>query len=50
MIVGYILLHTGRLQIKTKSVQLGKADIDENYRETLPEVTEDVVAAALGAS
>lgn len=30
MIVGYILLRTGRLQIKTKSVQLGKTNIDEN--------------------
>lgn len=37
-----------RLQIKTKSVQSGKADIDENYRETLPEVTEDVVIEVLG--
>ena len=42
------MLHTGRLQIKTKSVQSGEADIDENYRETLPEVTEDVVIGALG--
>lgn len=30
MIVGYILLRTGRLQIKTKSVRLGKTNIDEN--------------------
>ena len=50
MIVGYILLRTGRLQIKTKSVQLGKADIDENSRETFSEVTEAVVLAALGAN
>ena len=50
MVVGYILLRTGKLQIKTKSLQLGKADIDENYRETFSEVTEAVVLAALGAN
>lgn len=33
MVVGYILLRTGRLQIKTKSIQLGKADIEENERK-----------------
>ena len=35
MIVGYILLRTGKLQIKTKSVQLGKADIEENERKIM---------------
>lgn len=35
MTVGYILLRTGRLQIKTKSVQLGKADIEENERRIM---------------
>ena len=33
MVVGYILLRTGRLQVKTKSIQLGKADIEENERK-----------------
>ena len=31
----YILLRTGRLSIKTKSVQLGKADIEENERKIM---------------
>lgn len=35
MIVGYILLRTGKLKIKTKSVQLGKADIEENERKIM---------------
>lgn len=35
MVVGYILLRTGKLQIKTKSVQLGKADIEENERKIM---------------
>ena len=35
LIVGYILLRTGRLQIKTKSMQLGKADIEENERKIM---------------
>ena len=35
MIVGYILLRTGKLQIKTKSLQLGKADIEENERKIM---------------
>lgn len=35
MIVGYILLRTGKLQIKTKSVQLGKTDIEENERKIM---------------
>ena len=35
MIVGYILLRTGRLSIKTKAVQLGKADIEEHERMIL---------------
>jgi hypothetical protein len=35
MIVGYILLRTGKLQIKTKAVQLGKADIEENERKIM---------------
>lgn len=35
MIVGYILLRTGRLTVKTKSVQLGKADIEENERKIM---------------
>ena len=35
MIVGYVLLRTGKLQIKTKSVQLGKSDIEENERKIM---------------
>ena len=35
IVVGYILLRTGRLQIKTKSMQLGKADIEENERKIM---------------
>lgn len=35
MVVGYILLRTGRLSIKTKAVQLGKADIEENERKIM---------------
>lgn len=35
MIVGYILLRTGKLQIKTKSVQLGRSDIEENERKIM---------------
>lgn len=35
MMVGYVLLRTGKLQIKTKSVQLGKADIEENERKIM---------------
>lgn len=35
MIVGYILLRTGKLQIKTKAIQLGKADIEENERKIM---------------
>ena len=35
IVVGYILLRTGRLQIKTKSMQLGKADIEENERRIM---------------
>ena len=35
MVVCYILLRTGKLQIKTKSVQLGKADIEENERKIM---------------
>ena len=35
LVVGYILLRTGRLQIKTKSMQLGKADIEENERKIM---------------
>lgn len=31
----YVLLRTGKLQIKTKSVQLGKADIEENERRIM---------------
>lgn len=35
MVVCYVLLRTGKLQIKTKSVQLGKADIEENERKIM---------------
>lgn len=35
MVVGYILLRTGRLSVKTKTVQLGKADIEENERKIM---------------
>ena len=35
MVVGYILLRTGKLKIKTKSIQLGKADIEENERKIM---------------
>ena len=35
MIVSYILLRTGKLQIKTKSMRLGKADIEENERKIM---------------
>lgn len=35
IVVLCILLHTGKLQIKTKSVQLGKADIEENERRVM---------------
>lgn len=35
MVVGYILLRTGKLQIKTKSVQLGRSDIEENERKIM---------------
>lgn len=35
MVVGYILIRTGKLKIKTKSVQLGKADIEENERKIM---------------
>lgn len=35
MVIGYILLRTGKLQIKTKSVQLGRADIEENERKIM---------------
>ena len=35
MVVSYILLRTGKLQIKTKSMRLGKADIEENERKIM---------------
>lgn len=35
IIVGYVLLHTGRLTVKTKALQLGKADIEENERKIM---------------
>lgn len=35
MVAIYILLRTGKLQIKTKSMQLGKADIEENERKIM---------------
>lgn len=35
MIVGFILLRTGVLQVKTKSIQLGKASIEENERKIM---------------
>lgn len=35
MVVGYILLRTGKLSIRTKAVQLGKADIEENERKIM---------------
>ncbi len=35
MSAGYLLLRSGRLVVKTKSVQLGKADIMENERTIL---------------
>lgn len=35
MVIGCILLRTGKLQIKTKSVRLGKADIEENERKIM---------------
>ena len=35
LVVCYILLRTGKLKIKTKSVQLGKADIEENERKIM---------------
>ena len=35
VVVVCILIRTGKLQIKTKSVQLGKADIEENERRVM---------------
>ena len=35
MLIGYILLRTGRLTINTKHMQLGKADIEENERKIM---------------
>lgn len=35
MMVGYILLRTGKLTIKTKAVRLGKAEIEENERKIM---------------
>lgn len=35
MVVSYVLLRTGKLQIKTKSMRLGKADIEENERKIM---------------
>ena len=35
MVVGYFLLRSGRLVVKTKSVQLGKTDIMERERTIL---------------
>lgn len=35
MLIGYVLLRTGRLTINTKHMQLGKADIEENERKIM---------------
>lgn len=48
MVVGYILLRTGKLQIKTKSVQLGKADIEENERKIMRQQMSFLHASAEG--
>ena len=48
MMVGYILIRTGRLQVKTKSVQLGKADIEENERKIMRQQMSFLHASAEG--
>lgn len=35
IVVICVLLHTGKLQIKTKAMQLGKTDIEENERKIM---------------